>query len=97
MIFQFYFNQNKTENKFHHKYHAVHISSKIADWKKYICCLCCMKNLLSEKIAMFPDILPVKVTEVLKRFTFNKNVKRVIIIATRSNSFTLESNNSFLH
>lgn len=56
-----------------------------------------MKNLLSEKIAMFPDILPVKVTEVLKRFTFNKNVKRVIIIATRSNSFTLESNNSFLH
>lgn len=48
-----------------------------------------------EKLAMFPDILPVKVTEVIKRCTLNHNVKRAIIITTENNNFTLGSNNYF--
>lgn len=71
----FFFDQNKPENKIHHKHHALYTSPKISDWKKYICCLCCMKNLLSEKVAMFPDILTVRVTEGIKRCTFNQNLK----------------------
>lgn len=50
-----------------------------------------------EKLAMFPVILPVKVTEVIKRCTLNHNVKRAIIITTENNNnFTLGSNNYYL-
>lgn len=56
-----------------------------------------MKNLLSEKVGVFPDILPAKITEIIKRCTFNQSVKRGIIITTESNNnFTLESNNYIL-
>lgn len=39
-----------------------------------------MKNLLSEKVDMFPDILPVKVTEVIKRCMFNHNIKKELLL-----------------
>lgn len=73
-------------------YNSKHLIEKdifvvYVTWKIY--CL--------EKVAMFRDILPVKVTEVIKRCTLTHNVKRAIIITTENNNnFTLGSNNYFL-
>lgn len=73
-----------------HRYHPKYQTEKktfvaYVVWKIY-----CLKKQL------FPNILSVEVTKVLKRGTFNQNTKIVVMITTERTNLTAESSNYFL-